>query len=376
MTLDELLLEWSYKSEKGYPSLDNPSDISVLKKILEDLNLPSNEIIKSLKEQSTDEEDIIDDLEDLPSEEEPSEEEPEDTGEKDEDDELSEKPGGSKEYDDVIKAKLGVDVIPTSKHKYKFQQGTFDEQVKSDDLKTWQDLWEAKPEKKTEPGVETAGVGKGEMSLYWLYHYSNSGINADEGRNDDDPDLYFNGNGVEVKSYDGKSNSVIGLGRFGKDRENINLLNIAFGIKVLASVLDENVKDKKATSALTWGGKDLESAFEEVYKFLEIDLEQLSEVWPIFQNIKDKIDSIEQFLGKQESPKKYAEAMARKFLGDKLSRKPGWGKHLVNIERNGFMRFWHVTEERLDAYDDLLGKAVLGASQGAMKVHFNKVFGS
>ena len=67
MTLDELLLEWSYKSEKGYPSLDNPSDISVLKKILEDLNLPSNEIIKSLKEQSTDEEDIIDDLEDLPS---------------------------------------------------------------------------------------------------------------------------------------------------------------------------------------------------------------------------------------------------------------------------------------------------------------------
>ena len=27
MTLDELLLEWSYKSEKGYPSLGNPSDI-------------------------------------------------------------------------------------------------------------------------------------------------------------------------------------------------------------------------------------------------------------------------------------------------------------------------------------------------------------
>ena len=373
MTLNELLLEWSYRSEKGYPSLDNPYDISILKQILEDLNLPSEKIIQSLKEQETsnDEEDTTDDLEDQPTEK-----EPEDTGEKDEDDELSEKPGGSVEYDNVIKAKLGVDVIPTSNNKYNFQQGTFDEQVKSDDLKTWQDLWEAKPEKKTEPGVETAGVGKGEISLYWLYHYSDSDIKADEGRNDDDPDLYFNGNGVEVKAYDGKSNSVIGLGRFGKDRENINLLNIAFGVKVLSSVLDANVKDKKATSALTWGGKDLEGAFEEVYKFLEIDLEQLSEVWPIFQNIKDKIDSIEQFLGKQESPKKYAEAMARKFLGDKLSRKPGWGKHLVNIERNGFMRFWHVTEERLDAYDDLLGKAVLGASQGAMKVHFNKVFGS
>ena len=62
MTLDELLLEWSYKSEKGYPSLDNPSDISILKQILENLNLPSDKIIQSLKEQETpnDEEDTVD----------------------------------------------------------------------------------------------------------------------------------------------------------------------------------------------------------------------------------------------------------------------------------------------------------------------------
>ena len=45
MTLDELLLEWSYRSERGYPTLDNPSDISILKQILEKLDLPTNEII-------------------------------------------------------------------------------------------------------------------------------------------------------------------------------------------------------------------------------------------------------------------------------------------------------------------------------------------
>ena len=50
MTLDELLLEWSYRSEKGYPLMDNPSDISILKQILEKLELPSNEIINNLKE--------------------------------------------------------------------------------------------------------------------------------------------------------------------------------------------------------------------------------------------------------------------------------------------------------------------------------------
>ena len=50
MTLDELLLEWSYRSERGYPSLDNPSDISVLEQILEKLELPVDEIISNLEE--------------------------------------------------------------------------------------------------------------------------------------------------------------------------------------------------------------------------------------------------------------------------------------------------------------------------------------
>ena len=50
MTLDELLLEWSYRSEKGYPTLDNPSDVSLLKSILDKLDLPINEIISNIKE--------------------------------------------------------------------------------------------------------------------------------------------------------------------------------------------------------------------------------------------------------------------------------------------------------------------------------------
>ena len=52
MTLDELLLEWSYRSEKGYPNLDNPSDISILKQLLEKLDLPIEKIIKPLTEAS------------------------------------------------------------------------------------------------------------------------------------------------------------------------------------------------------------------------------------------------------------------------------------------------------------------------------------
>ena len=44
MTLDELLLEWSYRSERGYPSVDNPSDVSTLKQILKELNLSEQDV--------------------------------------------------------------------------------------------------------------------------------------------------------------------------------------------------------------------------------------------------------------------------------------------------------------------------------------------
>jgi len=56
MTLDELLLEWSYRLDKGYPDMDSPSDISLLKEILKELKLPEGEIdelVDDLEEGST-----------------------------------------------------------------------------------------------------------------------------------------------------------------------------------------------------------------------------------------------------------------------------------------------------------------------------------
>ena len=220
MTLDELLLEWSYRTQKGYPAVDNPSDVLILKQLLEDLKLPSNEIIKSLKQEQ---EDLIDDLEDIPTEEEPEEEIPEEEPEEEPEEDENSTQGGNTEYDDLIRTTLGVENIPTSKHKYKYPGpggGTYEEQVNKEDLEVWEKLWEAAPEKKTEKGVATAGVGKGEVSLYWLYNYSNSNVKVEEGRAGDDPDLFFNGNGVEVKAYS-SHNSLLSIGRYGTDKENL-----------------------------------------------------------------------------------------------------------------------------------------------------------
>ena len=376
MTLDELLLEWSYKTERGYPSLDNPSDVLILEKILDKLNLPTHSIIKQLREQDdvvtvttddeiSDEEEMVDDLENQPP---PNEEPP---GEKDNDDELSQIQGGSSEYDNLIKKKLGVDIIPTSNSSYKFTKGTFEEQVKGDDLKVWKDLWEAKPEKKTEKGVETAGVGKGEVSLYWLYHYSKSSVKVDEGRSGDDPDLFFNGDGVEVKAYK-SHNSKLSIGRYGADKENLRLLSVIFGVSTLARVFGkEGVKDK-TINPTNFAGADLIDAFEHVIAFSDVDLEQLSDLYPVFEDIKKNVDYLDSMIS-YTTAEEGALAMGRKFLKDKLARKPGDGNHLVNLKKDGSMKFFHVTFDKIDGNDNILDN--MGSSQSSMKLNFLKTFG-
>jgi len=50
MSIDELLVEWSYRTKKGYPDMDNPSDILILRNILNELKLPTDKIIGNIKE--------------------------------------------------------------------------------------------------------------------------------------------------------------------------------------------------------------------------------------------------------------------------------------------------------------------------------------
>jgi len=50
MSINELLVEWSYRTKKGYPDLGNPSDILILKSLLEDLKLPTDNLLRNLKE--------------------------------------------------------------------------------------------------------------------------------------------------------------------------------------------------------------------------------------------------------------------------------------------------------------------------------------
>jgi len=327
--LDKFLNKVAYKFPKGYPDMNSPEDVLLLKTLLESYTKEEVSLIKE----------------------------------------------GSKVYDTTIKKALGVDEIPRSKNKYPFPGkggSTFSIQVKADDKKVFDQLYGIAPPKKGEEEGETKGVGNGEIALYWLYNFSNSGVSVEEGREGDDPDLFFNGVGVEIKAMD-SHNSKIGLGRFGADRENLALLSVIFGINALSKALGGG-DVARTVNPTNFSGKDLIPAFEQVLELEKIDdLAGLAAKYPIFKTLKDNIDTINTALENPDTAEDAAMAMSYKILDAKLSRKPRDGGFLVNVLKNGDIKFFGISLDKLRSSENLLDN--FSAKQSALKLNFSKIFG-
>jgi hypothetical protein len=255
---------------------------------------------------------------------------------------------GSELYDKVILNALDTDTIPQSKNKYKFGgSSTFDIQVKSDDLDIWKKLWGVKPPK---VGKEVGTAG----SL----------------REGDDPDLFFSGKGVEVKAYD-KHTGLLGLGRFGADKENLRLLGLVFGLNNLVKVLGKNEK-LKTINPTNFKGIDLVPAMEDVLKLKNLELGDLAQTYPLFATIKNNIDSLVNELGDFSTAEEGARNMAHKLVQSKLFRKPGTGGFLASLKENGDVRFFAIDLEKLKTNDDFLNN--FQSKQSSLGLNFDKLF--
>lgn len=327
--LDLFLKQVNYKFPKGYPDMGNPEDILLLKKLVEEYTKEDVSLIKE----------------------------------------------SSEVYDTTIKKALGKDTIPKSKNKYPFPGkggSSFSIQVKADDKDVWDKLYNIAPPKKGEEEGETKGVGNGEIALYWLYNFSNSGVNVEEGREGDDPDLFFNKVGVEVKAYSSHTGKI-GLGRFGADKDNLALLSVIFGINALSKALGGGDL-ARTVNPTNFKGEDLTPAFNQVLELEKIDdLAGLATKYPIFKTLKDNIDTINTALENPESPDEAAIAMAYKILEAKLGRKPGNGGYLANVLKNGDVKFFSINLDKLRTSKDLLNN--FSAKQSAIYLNFAKVFG-
>jgi hypothetical protein len=282
---------------------------------------------------------------------------------------------GSEEdiYDNVIRKTLNLkegESIPTPKGKYTLKDGTFMEQVSSDDKTIFDKLYNVAPPKKGEEEGETKGVGNGEVALYWLYQHS--GVETQIGRSGDDPDLFIAGKGVEVKAYKSHTGKI-GLGRFGADKENLQLLSVIFGIKALSEALGAK-KEASTINPTNFKGTDLIPAFEQIVDLEKIpDLEGLAAQYSIFANIKQNIDTLNQNLASPKSALEGAQAMAYKMIESKLNRKPGNGGYLANVLKNGSIKFFKIDLEKAKSSESLLDN--FAAKQSAIYLDFGKIFG-
>lgn len=276
-------------------------------------------------------------------------------------------------YDSVIKKSLGLkenEPIPTPAGNYTLKDSTFSIQVDSRDKSTFDKLYNVAPSKKGEDEGETKGVGNGEVALYWLYQYSNNTVEV--GRAGDDPDLFINGKGVEVKAY--KSHvGKIGLGRFGADKENLQLLSVVFGIKALSEALGSK-QEKSTINPTNFKGSDLIPAFEQLIQLEKIpDLETLASQYSIFATIKQNIDTLNQSLNSPKDAQEGAQAMAYKMIESKLGRKPGNGGYLANVLKNGDIKFFKIELDKVKSNENLLDN--FAAKQSAIYLDFGKIFG-
>lgn len=336
----------AYKFPKGYPDMDDPKDKDML-----------FELIKTVTEAEEEVEIDVDVETSIPS-------------------------GGSETYNDTIRyAIYGKDYkdkpIPKPKSKYPYKNSTFSITVSSEDKELFTKLYPVKPPKvgKEVGSAGSLGVGNGEIALYWLYHFSNS-AKVTEGREKDDPDLYFNNQGVEVKSWS-TNKGLHGLGRFGADKENLSLLSLIFGFSALVSVFDGEGELPKTVNPTNFRGFQLTAAMEKVKEFKSLlnKNNDLIDEYPLFKNIKSNVDRVYNTLNLEDSdsPQDMGRKMAIQLLKPKLDRKPGDGNHLANVKDNGDVKFFQINFDELKNSDELMKD--FEVKQSAIRINFDKIWG-
>jgi hypothetical protein len=279
-------------------------------------------------------------------------------------------------YDKVIKDALKVDQVPLVKGKYKLgQSGTVD----SSDMSIFKKLYPITPPK-SDKEIGTAGTrgsGNGEIALYWLLQ--GSGYDVKDSRGKSSPDLTVNGStGVEVKSSD---NKYIDLGRYARLDSITNLLNSLFSIyETLQDVpdLEESpALSKNKTKTINSANfsidniKDATNLVIDFYNQIKKDKDLIS--IPVIKNLYNKIrilfDQTPKEIDKHSSETLSAGLLRILFIGI-LREKPGIGGYIANVQENGKIQYFKVTEESIKGITDdkILAKAAVNAAHSFLKI--------
>lgn len=330
--VDKLYTEWAWRTESGIPDIKNPKDKAILNSILSELEVPLQEDTYILEADGN----IYDQVIALNLFQDPSK--------------ISDIPGVNKKYS------VGSD-----------------DKVDPKDMEVFKVLYPETPPKagKAIDSAGTKGAGNGEIALYWLL--SRSGVNVEDGRGKDAPDLKINNSlGLEVKSYGQRQ---ITLGRFGDDYDTRKKLGYVLGLDVLISNL---TGEQRAPSIDSFNKEELIRGFSTMSKFSSNkNLREASKEFELIKDIYSKIDSLSNDLGLDQgfAPRQGAAAILRQLLSTKAKNKPGDGGYIVDVSEDGKIKYTQVTQSKIDSLDpDTIIKYV-SANGSALKIYPDELFG-
>lgn len=227
----------------------------------------------------------------------------------------------------------------------------------SQDLKIYQTLYTITPE--TQGGrAQTKGSGNGETSLYWLFSKNHK---VQDGRGEDNPDLFVDGKGVEVKAYTAetkkeglKSPNTIKVGKFIKDTENREILSTIFGVTALfKNILGDDFT--KTPTVDNWNSSYLIESFKLFLALYNSDLKTIdnSFIRELYTKLESAVKSLQGF-GDISTPEDSAATLIKKVILTKLQRKPGDGNFIANTLQNGQVDIYLVDFNKIRSIDNNL----------------------
>jgi len=267
-------------------------------------------------------------------------------------------------YDEVIKNILQTENIPLVYGNYRLGESFH---INGNDLEIFNKLYYASP---------TKGYGNGEIFMYWLYSYQQQKYDVVINKKNDNPDLFINGYGVEIKSYNNRKNNIP-LGRIGDYTNHLNDLNTVLGINALVT---EFTKGKKKTppNIFNINSNDLIKACSHVIQLYndrsDNSLWNIGNIFNIdfITSIFTKLDTLFEN-HKNYNPNILAASLLRSFMYSKFSSKPGIPGFILNIKSNGFIKFINISEEKILLLnnDDILNN--INLKQGSLLFN-SKIF--
>jgi hypothetical protein len=284
---------------------------------------------------------------------------------------------------------VSADEIPAVVDRYTIKPGLM--RISTPDLDTFNRLFKI---------TTNAGVGNGEVALYWLYNWQIKPGNpmrpgkAFENRGGNAADLMINGKPVEVKAT--KNHNTIGLGRFGSQKDFINMVELVLGV---FNFIEGDQNKRISLNKLNY--EDLVTASEAFCEFRQLLMgsRRLQE-YKVFQKALKSMQEFDQTasragiseicyqgLNKRAGGEKIAGEISKYILKEMLGNKPGDRGYLVNLTTQGSgasikydnvkaIMYHYIDLDNMATDPQTLGGRPKGFSfeGGKLSVNFTKLF--